>query len=262
MKSLVFDLDDTLVVEVASADAAFLETCALAESRYGIQPPELHVTVKETCRDIWYNNSPERAYCVQIGISSWEALWAEFIGPDDRLEVLRNWSTHYRKTSWCNALQKFEIDDEPLALALADAFIKNRRKRHVVIEGALPLLQTLGESYRLGLLTNGTPDLQWRKIEGAGIRSYFEEIVISGEFGVAKPDERIYNETLSRLGASADSAMMIGNSLRADIEGAQGVGMKTVWVNRSGKAREDSVFPDYEVRDLRQLGELLEADRW
>lgn len=258
MNSLVFDLDDTLVVEVGSADAAILETGSLAESKHGIQPQELLATIKRACKDLWYNHNPERAYCVQIGISSWEALWAEFIGPDERLETLRDWSPRYRRTSWCNALREFGIDDEPLALELAGAFIENRRKRHVPIDGALSLLQTLRESYPLGLLTNGTPDLQWRKIEGAGIRGYFEEIVISGEFGVAKPDPRIFDETLSRLGASAGSAMMIGNSLRSDIGGAQAVGMKTVWVNSAGKTRDDSVVPDHEIGDVSELVHIVE----
>ena len=78
MKALIFDLDDTLVVEEASAEAAFLETCELAKVRYGINPQDLHATLRQTCRNLWHD-SPARAYCLEIGISSWEGLWARFV---------------------------------------------------------------------------------------------------------------------------------------------------------------------------------------
>jgi putative hydrolase of the HAD superfamily len=52
IKALIFDLDDTLVVEQASAEAAFLETCELAKTKYGINPQELNITVRNICRKL------------------------------------------------------------------------------------------------------------------------------------------------------------------------------------------------------------------
>jgi trans-aconitate methyltransferase len=92
---------------------------------------------------------------------------------------------------------------------------------------------------------------------GAGIAGWFDQIVISGDLGFGKPDSRIFRETLSRLGASAGEAIMIGNSLHSDIRGAQQAGLRAVWVNRSGAAREDGIVPDGEVPDLRALTHII-----
>jgi putative hydrolase of the HAD superfamily len=70
LKAIILDLDDTLVVEEASAEAAFLETCELARQHYGVDPAALHASVRRICRNLWHQ-APGRAYCVEIGISSW-----------------------------------------------------------------------------------------------------------------------------------------------------------------------------------------------
>ena len=95
IKALIFDLDDTLVVEQASAEAAFIETCELVKIKYGINPHKLHNTVRDSCRKIWHQ-SPARQYCLDIGISSWEGLWAKFIGKNSELQILQKWAPTYR----------------------------------------------------------------------------------------------------------------------------------------------------------------------
>lgn len=255
-KALVFDLDDTLVVEKASAEAAFLTTCELAKSQYGIEPADLHATLRETCRRIWHA-SPVRAYCVEIGISSWEALWARFEGADESLRILREWSPTYRHDSWREALGRYGIDDADLAHELAEAFPIYRRKLHIVYDDVRPVLEHFKRTFRLGLLTNGAPDLQREKIAGSGLAEYFDEIVVSGEVGFGKPNPRIYEAMLSRLAVTADEALMIGNSLDSDVQGAQAVGMKAIWLNRPGRTRDDTIVPDHEIASLTELMHLL-----
>jgi putative hydrolase of the HAD superfamily len=262
MKALIFDLDDTLVVEKASAEAAFLETCELARARYGIEPGQLHAAVRRTCRDIWHK-SPARAYCVEIGISSWEGMWARFEGPDENLRILRDWGPSYRKNSWYEALREHGVEDADFAAELAAAFRANRCKRHIVYGDVRLALEQCRQSYRLGMLTNGAPDLQRHKIDAAAIGEYFDAIVISGEVGVGKPNARIYGIMLSRLGVTADDVVMIGNSLKSDVQGAQAVGIRAVWVNRAGESRDGNIVPDLEVSNLAELSETLRrGDVW
>lgn len=256
MKALVFDMDDTLVLEVPSAEAAFIETCKLAEKEYGLDPHDLHQTVRETCRSFWYQ-SPARPYCLEVGISSWEGLWARFLGDDENLQILRQWSPEYRYNSWCDSLRKYGIDDRGLADRLASAFPANRRKRHIVFEDAVPTLEELKPFFRLGLLSNGAPDLQWEKIHGAGIEDYFDEIVISGELGIGKPRPEIFEAILARLGARPDEAVMVGNSLKADIAGAQAAGIPAVWLNRPEDVNDGNIIPDHEISGLIQLKTVL-----
>ena len=252
MEAIVFDMDDTLVIEEASAADAFLETCRLAEERFGINTKELHVIIRETCRKLWHE-SPARAYCLEIGISSWEGLWARFEGDDPNLKILREWGPSYRLDSWHNSLRKCGIDDIEFATQLANAFVINRRKRHVLYDDVELCLDEFSKLYRLGLLSNGAPDLQREKIEGTGIGRYFAEVVISGEVGYGKPDRRIYELILSRLVVRPEQAMMIGNSLKSDIKGAQAIGMKAAWLNRNGMSRDESTVPDLEAPNLREL---------
>lgn len=91
LKALILDLDDTLVVEEASAEAALLQTCELARTRHVIEPRDLHATVRQTCRRLWHQ-SPARTYSVDIGVSSCEALWAGFEGGNENLRILRDWA--------------------------------------------------------------------------------------------------------------------------------------------------------------------------
>jgi putative hydrolase of the HAD superfamily len=252
MDALVFDLDDSLVVDEASAAAAFLDACRVAESAAGILPDQLFSTIKRVCREIWHR-SPARKYCIEIGISSWEGLWADFQGADENISLLRAWAPEYRKNSWHSALRQHGVGDEALALKLVDTYIEARRARHVDYDDVVPCLEEFKGKCRLGLLTNGDPWLQRRKIEGAGIRSYFDVIVVSGEEGIGKPDARIFRTMLSRLGVTPAESAMIGNSLKDDIRGAQQVGMKAVWINRGGKVNDKFIRPDLVISTLWEL---------
>jgi putative hydrolase of the HAD superfamily len=256
IKAIIFDLDDTLVVEKASADAALLETCELVKTRYQVDPEKLCKTVKKTCRTFWHQ-SPVRQYCLDIGISSWEGLWSKFNGENGDLAILRDWAPSYRRNTWYESLCKHGIDDIGFSLILGETFPQNRRKRHIVYNDVLPVLEDLKKTYFLGLLTNGATDLQNEKIDGAGIRNYFHQIICSGELGYAKPNSLLFKEILIRFNVTAKQAIMIGDSLRKDILGAQSLGMKTVWVNRDGTGRDNSIVPDFEISNLIELKKVL-----
>ncbi len=258
IKALIFDLDDTLVVEEASAEEAFIETGELAREAYGLDPLDLHATLRKTCRELWYS-FPSHPYCKRVGISSWEGLWAEFTGDDPDLKALRDWAPTYRFESWRIALLKHGIADPALAAALAEAFPRLRRQKHITYPDTAPALKQLCLDYSLGLLTNGAPDLQRRKIEGAGIAGFFDQVLISGETGMGKPDRRVFELLLSRLNANEKTALMIGNNLATDVQGAQQAGLRAVWINRSGKTRDGSIVPEWEISTLDELVSIVAA---
>lgn len=257
--TLVFDLDDTLVVEKGSAAAAFLATCQLAAEWCGLDPATLHVTVRETCRELWHHHSPARSYAVKVGISSWEALWSRFEGEHADLALLRDWAPSYRRDSWLNALRLHGVDNGDLATELANAFCTHRRTRHVVYDDVRPALEQLRRRHRLALLTNGASDLQREKLAGAGLGPCFDEILVAGDIGFAKPDPRIFQELLARLRVKPGASVMLGDSQSKDIQGASAVGMGTIWVNRNGTPRRDGVACDLEVTTLNDCIEWTAA---
>lgn len=94
------------------------------------------------------------------------------------------------------------------------------------------------------MLTNGDPSLQKEKLAGVPeLAPYFNEIVISGEFGKGKPDPSIFEHCLSLLGMTKDDAVMVGDNLNTDILGASRAGIQTVWVNRKGKRMKLTLHP-------------------
>ena len=253
---VIFDLDETLMVEYASVDEAFLAACALARTWYGIDPEALHLTIRREARALWHA-SPARDYCLSVGVSSWEGLCSEFPGQAEPLRVLREWAPHYRQQAWRRALAAHGVQDGGLADRLADTFCAERKTRHVLYPEAQQVLKALRGRYPLALLTNGLADLQRQKLAATGLGAYFQRIVISGELGFGKPDPRLFLLTLAPLGVDPEQAVMVGNSLHADIAGAQSAGLLAVWVNRNREPREEGIMPDAEIRNLRGLLSLL-----
>lgn len=94
------------------------------------------------------------------------------------------------------------------------------------------LLENLrGRGYRLGVIANQSLGTEER-MRAFGIRDYFDFVVASAEFGVSKPDKRIFLEALRQAGCEPAEAVMIGDRLDNDIYPAMELGMGTVWVRQ------------------------------
>ena len=256
IRSILFDLDDTLVIEGASADAAFLATCERAHEKYGIDPEALHQAVRYHARQLW-RAFETITYCRAIGISSWEGLWARFLGNNPNLKKLHTWAPTYRREAWARALADHGISDLPFVEQLATIFFSERRARHIVFSDLEDNLTDLKKVYQLALVTNGAPDLQREKIQKTNLAQYFDEILISGEIGIGKPDCGIFMIALERLATSPSETVMIGDSLTRDILGAQHLGLKGIWLNRSGDDAASQITPDAQITSLSQIPDLL-----
>jgi putative hydrolase of the HAD superfamily len=256
LTSILFDLDDTLILEKESAIQAFLSTIRILPRE--IIREDFVSRIFEEARKLWYSYST-LAYAKKVGISSWEALWAEFSGGDPNLKILASVVKEYRFNSWNNALIVFGIDDEQLARKLSQQFMIVRNIMHVLYPDSLPALEKLKQDLKLGLITNGAPDIQWKKIRGGKLESFFHAITISGEYGIGKPDPRLFHAALSKLKSEPDQAIMIGDSLKSDIKGAKETGIPCIWINRKGLKRDvDEPEPDFEIADLNELYAILE----
>ena len=119
----------------------------------------------------------------ELGIASWEALWADFTGGHPRLDEVRAWVPQFRLAVWRGALEGCG-GDPAQASSLSQAYIRHQRSGHPHIPGALDLVRRLHAAERpVGILTNGPPDIQRLKLNQLGIDECFDSIVISGEAG-------------------------------------------------------------------------------
>ncbi len=251
-RTIIFDLDETLIHEKKSVDEAFFATCSLAEERHGIEPGALEDSVRVCAKELWWN-SPMRQFCVDVSISSWEGLAGPFHGEDETYAELDEWSLGYREKAWFNALSDHGVDDVETAKLLAEAFPVERRSRQEAYDESAGVLEKLRDRFRLAILTNGATSVQHGKIDGTHIRSFFDTIVVSGDYGFAKPKAEIFEITLRELSCMPSEAVMVGDSLGKDIAGAQGVGIKGVWVNRAGGENEGDVEPDLVISCLEEI---------
>ncbi len=253
----LFDLDDTILVEEDSAMNALIAASERL-SEYNIDPYQFACTVKEKAREIWYS-LPTYKYCKDIGISSWEGLWAKFEGANPEEKKLNELRDSYQSNSWNNALTDYGINDMSLARELSDLFIQERRSRHIYYPETIEVLNKLKARYQMALITNGLSDLQREKIQGGRLEQYFDLILISGEVNCRKPDKQIFQKAFSHFKKKKEEFIMIGNSLKSDIGGAANAGIRSVWVNRTKEINNNGAKPDYEISSLLQIFDILKS---
>lgn len=230
--ALLLDLDETLLVEEPAAVAAFAATAQFAAGRRDLDPARLALDARSRAQELWYAGD-NHAYCARVGISSWEGLWCRFEGDGPDPTALREWSPTYRRQAWLLALADQEVKDPRLAEELGECFGRERRGRHQLFSDAVAALDRLRESHSLALVTNGATCLQREKLAASGLGEYFEVVVVSADVGAAKPDALVFEHALSQLGVSGDQAVMVGDSLSKDVDGAQAAGLGAIWLNRA-----------------------------
>ena len=102
-----------------------------------------------------------------------------------------------------------------MADAIAQAYSVQRELEVRPFPGAIETLNYIrAQGIRMALVTNGTSAMQRGKIQRFGLESYFDHILIEEEFGVGKPDERVYLHAIAQLDASPSEAWMVGDNPR------------------------------------------------
>ncbi len=110
---------------------------------------------------------------------------------------------------------------------------------------------------QIGVITNGPADVQRAKVNLLGIEALVDFIIVSGEFGVHKPDPAIFREALRIGGAQPDEAIYIGDSAVYDVAGARAAGIAVVWVNRDGELWTGT--GDAPTNEIRNIAEIAQA---
>lgn len=257
VKTIIFDLDDTLLWDQKSVKTAFEKTCEYAATKYEITSDELETAVREAARTL-YEGYETYDYTVLIGINPFEGLWGVFDDPTPEFQKMKGIVGQYRTNAWTNGLQKLGIKDEEFGRELGERFVEERKAAPFLYEDTFAVLDELKGRYQLVLLTNGAPSLQNLKLEiTPEIAPYFDHIVISGDFGKGKPDASIFEFVLKENNLQPEDVIMVGDNLMTDILGSSRVGMRNVWINRENKPHSPHVTPTYEVTSLTEFSELL-----
>ena len=234
-RAVVFDLDDTLIVEVSYAMASLREALGMLP---GVDPVADEQTALEAVRSVWTRGA-DHGRCVALGFASWEGLWSTFEGNHASVAGLVDWAPTYRVEAWRAVGEAVGVDDPALLAKAAQRFEDAQRRGHPVIEGMHDAVAEVGAGHRVGLITNGPSDIQRLKLEQAGLASTFGAAVISGELGVGKPEPEVFLGLLERLGAAPEASIMVGDSWERDVLGGLGAGMSAVWIADGRTAPEE-----------------------
>lgn len=177
-----------------------------------------------------------------------EEMWKRFRERTITREDLR-W-----KRIWLT-FQDFNVYDTPLAHQLSDAYLELLPTQAALIPHALEVLEYCKGRYQIHLITNGFERTQKLKIEYAGIASYFSEIITSETSDSIKPHPEIFHFALRAAKAQCAECLMIGDALEADILGAIGVGMDTVYYNPQKLKHAEK--PTFQIESLKELLVIL-----
>lgn len=256
IKAIFFDLDDTLLWDQKSISEAFKETCEYAEKKYDVNSEKLEEAVRLSAQEL-YASYETYDFTKMIGINPFEGLWGNFGDEGPEFNKMKELVPAYRKETWTNGLKALGIEDEGFGAELSDRFVEERKNHPFLYEETLQVLEELKGKYALLLLTNGSPELQNTKLSiTPEIAPFFDQIVISGAFGKGKPDVTIFEHALDLMNVNADEVLMVGDNLMTDILGASRAGIKSVWINRHDKERNE-VIPTYEITHLEDLYPIL-----
>lgn len=115
--------------------------------------------------------------------------------------------------------------------SIANSYIIELPVDNHLFHGATEILDYLSEKYKLHIITNGFEEVQHLKLQNSGIKKYFNTVTTSEEVGRKKPHPVIFETALAKAAAMAKTSIMIGDSLEADIVGADKAGMHTLFFN-------------------------------
>jgi putative hydrolase of the HAD superfamily len=235
-RAILLDLDDTILDDSSLVHECWREACVDQAHRFA---PLDQAVIVEAIRTAsrWYWGDADRH---RTGRLELEAARREVVSI---------------------ALTELGIDDASLAAAIGDAYSHRRDAGMEPLPEAIDTVRWLRDSgRRLALLTNGAGPAQRKKVVRFGLADFFDVILIEGEMGFGKPDERVYHRALTALDVSPSDAWMVGDNLEWDVAAPQKLGIAGIWIDLRGRGvpEESTVRPEHVVKGLSELRSLIE----
>ncbi len=251
--AVLFDLDETLIPDEPVSRRAFFCT-ALELTQDDARAHALAEAAEREAKALWATLPSLAAdYATRIGHSALEGLWATY---DPRIPaevVLERELARLRPEAWRRALASCGEHGDPEAMQRRWQAL---RARYPLFDDTDELLARLRPHTKLALVTNGVSGLQRMKVNGSGLRHWFDAVAISGEVGIGKPEVGIFDWVTRELGVPRERCAMVGDNPERDVQGGLNAGMATAWVDRGIKPR--GAKAQVEVRSLRALWPWLQ----
>lgn len=224
IRFILFDLDNTILDFTAGEDIA-LKTVF---RDFGLEPsPEVIDRYLEINKGLWEGLEEGRVTREELSVERFSRLFSEFNISCSGKEV-------------------------------AKAYEKLLSFQHPFIPGAEEILRELSPHYELYIASNGTSEIQWRRIRDAKLERWFKGIFISEDMGVNKPDTGFFEKAFSEIeGFTKDQTLIVGDSLTSDIRGGRDAGIHTCLFAPGELPEREDIRPEYVIRKLSELPGML-----
>ncbi len=220
IKTVVFDIDNTLYSFDRAHSAALEALISYAGQKLGMDRETFMSALKETQQRL-----------------------EEYIG--DKAAV------HNRTIRFQNLLESRGLSLYPHVLEMDSVYWDTLIVSSVPSPGALETIKELKErGIRIGIGTDMTARVQFRKLEFLGLLPYVDFFVSSEEAGAEKPDPALFARCVEKAGCAAQECLFVGDNRKKDILGAREAGLRAVWYCPQG-CPEEADTPV--ISDLRQL---------
>lgn len=223
-KNILFDLDNTIFDTQKNATLA-LHKMSIAKS-FPFNPDQMNW---------WFEVN--------------DLLWGKFeTGLISRKELLDSrFKTFFGKYNIEVDSAKFEKEFQALFAA-----------EHSLMPNAVDMLESVGQNHNLFVVSNGSKQKQLTQLAGADISKYFDEVFLAEDIGYKKPDTQFFDSVKSDInGATLSNMLVVGDSLTADIDGANRSHLDSVWYDTECSGSKSEIKPTYTITNLNELPNLV-----
>ena len=234
-KAIFFDLDDTLISFDGVTDGAWKKTCDwFVSTRAPSFSKEVLLESINKARE-WFWSDPERHRTGRMDLMKARRMIVRI--------VLTELNYPEEENGAYEIVEEYNKQHEELIQLFPDTISTLRKLKN--------------RGIRMALITNGTSKLQRAKITRFDLSEFFEFCLIEEEIGFGKPDVRVYEMALDKIGLKANDVWMVGDNLVWDIETPQKVGIFAIWndYKKKGLSPDSLILPN---RIIHSISELLQ----
>ncbi len=225
---ILLDIDGTLINFDKTFSNAFASTLEFG----GCVANEINIKQYHKCNDeAWYESGLDNV---------------------EDSSVCRIYHPGYRKyllNTSRKAKERMNLSKTPEELT--SHFIQAMGRFSVLNSSVLEVCRQLSQNHTLCIASNGLTDLQMGKL--TSLASYISHYFISENMNCIKPEKDYFCYIFNKLGCTACDCIMIGDSLKNDIDGANKSGIASCYYNPTGYINKTGIIPTYEIRDFSEL---------
>jgi putative hydrolase of the HAD superfamily len=220
------------------------------------------IKVKAVFFDLWntiaFTGSKDIFREMQVRFGLNEITHAQFLQECENAIMLEEF--HDLEHLYTKLLNHFSVPSGEILLGDLDFLWSNALKKAKLFPEAEKVLKKTRKSFKTALISNcenfGVKALL--NSNGFDLKKYFNEVVFSYETGLLKPNPKIFSLALKKLKLKPEEAVMVGDSVRTDVNGARKAGMKAILIDRKRKNNGKKLNADRVIHSLNELEEVIE----